>query len=438
VRLGIIGSLRLVEKVHGVIKCSFSQIEPVDLAYRNYKEAPAIAQYHQQLLDAILFTGTTPYMLARDFIKPSVICDYLPRSGSSLLRALLEAVLIKNYDVCNVSFDTYDEKSIYKAYAEIGINSDKLKLYSVERPPYGANMESLIAAHERNYYKKGVSFCLTPLSSVYEQLQAKNIPCIRIDPTTSIIEQTLQKLQLSHLAYRNQESQIVALSVQIDPHGEYFFFNDNEYQYVIEKTKVTNQIYLFAQRIQAAIIETGLRDYLLFSTRFILENVTDNLQNIDLLNSIQQNTSSTVSLGIGYGKTAREAKQAAGIAMSRANRMGGNMAFVLFNGKDYIGPIKNSENKNDAGEKFDSKFHVISEKTGLSINTIFRLFSICQLHTKNSFTPKELAGFFGVTQRTMNRLIAKLEKNGFCEVIGNKIMSNTGRPSRIIQLNLNV
>lgn len=437
-KLGIIGSLRLVEKVREVIRGSFPQIEPISLAYRNYHEAVAIAQYHQQFLDAILFTGTTPYMISRDYINPSVICDCLPRSGGALLRALLEAVLIKNCDACNVSFDTYDEQSLCNAYAEIGISRDKLKLFSVARPSYDASIEALVSAHEGNYYKKGVSFCLTPLSSVYEQLQERNIPCVKIDPTTSIIEQTLQKLLLSHLAYRNQENQIVALSVQIDYQGEFSFFNDDEYQYVIEKTKVTNQIYLFAQRIQAAILETGLRDYLLFSTKFILENATDNLQNIDLLSSIKQNTASTISLGIGYGKTAKEAKHSSEIAMLRSSRMGGDMAFVVYNGKDFIGPVKSSQSRTGPDEKVDGKFHLIAEKTGLSTNTIFKLSSICRLHMKNCFTPKELAGFFGVTQRTMNRIIEKLERNGCCEVIGNKIVSNTGRPSRIIQLNLSL
>ena len=53
---------------------------------------------------------------------------------------------------------------------------------------------------------------------------------------------------------------------------------------------------------------------------------------------------------------------------------------------------------------------------------------------KNRFTSGELAEEFGNTRRSMNRIIEKLEKAGFASVDGTRMMSDTGRPTRIIKL----
>jgi DNA-binding MarR family transcriptional regulator len=82
----------------------------------------------------------------------------------------------------------------------------------------------------------------------------------------------------------------------------------------------------------------------------------------------------------------------------------------------------------------DPLFKVISQASGLSINNIYRLHCIKEKTKKDSFTSGELAEEFGNTRRSMNRLIEKLEKAGYAVVAGSRMMADTGRPSRVIQL----
>jgi DNA-binding MarR family transcriptional regulator len=67
---------------------------------------------------------------------------------------------------------------------------------------------------------------------------------------------------------------------------------------------------------------------------------------------------------------------------------------------------------------------------------VFKLHCVTGQYGKDEFTIKELAPLFGVTTRTMNRIIEKFEANGYCKIIGKRVIGNSGRPSRIIQLNL--
>lgn len=436
-KVGIVGPAGLVDKINRTIKAEFPDIVPVNCIYKVYTETPTIIKYQQPHLEALLFAGTTPFLLAKKTVNPTIPWECVPRNGSSLLRVLLEAVLVKKLDIDKVSFDTYNIQALYEACEEIGISKEKIRYYlaeqTLEDPDY---LDRVLAFHLDNFRRNNVTCCMTALESVFEKLSAHNVPCLMIEPTANIIRETLKKLILSYTVQLSKQSQIVALCVQVDDPNEYSLLNDDEYQSVIDKMKISKQVYLFAQKIQAAVIEVGPKEYLLFSTRQSLESETSGLETISLLEDIKSHSSSTISLGIGFGVTAKEAKQNAGIAMTRASKKGGNMAFIVSDGKTVVGPIRNAKPpESNAEPKIDEKFLRISDQIGVSINTVFRLHSLVEQYGQNTFTAVELAKLFGIKLRSMNRVIEKLEGGGYCSIIGKKAVAKAGRPRRIIQIN---
>ena len=215
-------------------------------------------------------------------------------------------------------------------------------------------------------------------------------------------------------------------------------FNDDEYQYIIDRTNVTRQIYIFAQHIKAAVVEIGVREFLLFSTKYLLESVTKNFENIDIMQTVKTHTASTISLGIGYGNTAQEAKASANLGMKRASSLGGDTVFIVYGKNKIIGPLRfrNHQPLLSARPKIDEKFLAISDKTEISVKTIFQLHSILKQQGKNQFTSSELAELMDVTLRTMNRIIVKLIQHEFCFEVGKRSLGKNGRPSRIVEINL--
>ncbi|MDT8902602.1 hypothetical protein [Anaeroselena agilis] len=437
-RVGIVGPLGIVDKFILIIKHEFPQIEPVKFLYKEYAEVPGLIAGPQSHLDAILFAGATPLSYAEKHVKQLIPWEFVPRSGSSLLRVLLQIALSKKYDIRRLSTDLYDVEQLSETYEEIGIAKSDFQIYTVNKTPIDDEyIDYVCAFHEQHFLCNQVSCCITALSTVHERLKAKNIPCFLVDPTANVIRQTLHKMQLNHLAQVSQQSQIVAICVRIDFPDEYSLFRDSEYQYNIAKTNVARHIYLFAQRVQAATIEVGAREFLLFSTRQLLESVTENYEKIDLLEAVRKNTANTISLGVGYGQTAQEAKASAGLGMERASKLGGNTAFIVYNRNKTIGPIRTGEEtrQKSPNRKIDGNLLAISEKSDLSINTIFQLHSILERQGKTRFTAAELASLAGVTPRTMNRILAKLALHGFCIEVGRRVLTK-GRPSRIIELSI--
>ena len=439
-KLGVIGHGRNIKKVVEVSNVYFTDIEITEIQLVLADQIDSIVKYlhaQEQYFDGIIFTGKIPYDLMNHAMHSKTPWVYIDQNHSQLQRTLLEASFLKQYDLLNVSIDSYDKATVYNAYSEVGIDCDQLTLRISELDIFDPEfLNDLKAFHIHNYNHENSSFCITGVSSIYEALISENIPCMLLNPTVDTIKQTIHSLKLKKRSQVNEGSQIVALSIEIDLGNAYSLINENEYQVMLEKTKITEEIYLFAQRIQAAVIEVGVREYLLFSTKNIIELETKNMQNLTLLKDIEDKTFSTVSVGIGFGVTAREAKYNANLGMQRSKRSGGNQAFSVIDGI-FEGPMTSVRtNVSEVSEIIDSTYQTIADASGISINTIFRLHCIMDENKKDCFTSKELADQFGNSNRSMNRILEKLELAGYVEVVGKKVVEGAGRPSRIVKLKL--
>ena len=436
-KLGLVGHKKSIQKIKNVIDKSFSNINTIDIDFVDVDQIPTLVAYLKSLernLDGIMFTGNIPYEYMNKAMISKTPWVYIERTHSQLTRALLKASYVYKYDILNVSIDSYDTKLVNSVYHDIGILNNLSHVYSLDNIKIDSDLlNRLKSFHVENYVLNNVTFCMTGITSIYEFLVDKKIPCVLIEATDSLIKETVQTIIYKHKTKISQERHIVALSVEIDSQNEFSVINENEYQVMLNKMKVTEEIYKFAQKIQAAVVELGFKGYLLFSTKNILENETNELKKIDLLKDVGKNTNYTISLGIGYGVTAREAKYNANLGMIRAFKTGGNKAYVVENGK-YLGPIYYEKNTNKQYEIIDSNYRKIADETGLSVNKIFSLCCIVEQHKKDYFTSSELADYLNLSNRSVNRIINKLEVNNYAKIIGKRVVSKAGRPSRIIKL----
>lgn len=437
-KAGIIGPEENAAKIVRIIEREFPQIEPRPYVYTAYTEVPRLLQGRQQELDALLFAGLTPLTYAQKHVKQLIPWDYIPRSGSSLLQVLLRIALETQYRLCRVSIDLYDRNLVTEIFEETGIAKEQSRIYTISKSPLADDyLDYVCAFHEQYYRANRVDYCITALLNVHERLTAQTIPCFLIKPTTGIIRQTLHRLQLNHLVRISRQSQIVAIYIRIDSQDEYSLLHGNEYQYVIDRTNVARHVYLFAERLQAAVAEVGQGEFLLFSTRQLLESVTEQFTEIALLQDIKENTASTISMGVGYGRTAREAKSCAVLGMEKAAKLGGDMAFIVHDANRLVGPVRGAAGETQERKtKVDQRFLAVSEKTGISVNTVFRLQTIVERQGRLRFTAAELAKLAGVTPRTMNRIVEKLMLHGFCFEVGKRVLAKAGRPSRILEIRI--
>ncbi|GAU78909.1 HTH domain-containing protein [Fusibacter sp. 3D3] len=436
-KIGIIGPQDSLNLIDQYLNDFFEEVKTFKIEFSIFEQIPNIIQYlhvQESNFDAVIFSSKISYDIVNHAMHSKNPWVYVDKNHNQLQRLLLKIALEKAYDPLYISVDCFNEKAIITAYSEVGLTKKAYQFYAIEPDIFNPNFATEIRNfHLHHFYDHKVSVCITEFPSIFNALQSKGIPCVLSAPTLSDVHQAVQKLELKIRSRINESSQIVVLAIEIDQINEYSIINENDYQIMTEKIKVTEKIYLFAQKIQATVIEIGTRGYLLFSTKNILENETEKLQHIALLDDVSQNTTNTISVGIGYGITAREANYNANLGMLKSQKNGGNHCYAVNEGV-YIGPILNTISaKTQVTLKIDEKFLKVSEATGISIDTLFRI--QCYIdQQKNIFTPNELANYLEISKRSVDRILDKLEYCGYMYVVGKKSETGVGRPSRIIKI----
>ncbi len=432
----LIGHPRTLEIAMQLIRQYHPDIAAAPFEMSSMRTADIIAAIRagEDAFDGILFTCKSPF----DLINAEMISQkpwaYLNYDTAHLTSLLLQASVTHNYDISAVSIDSYSADDVGDVYRSLCIPAERLNLHLAKGPLFRETyIDDIKAFHEQCYNNKGVSFCITGISDVYQHLLARSIPCLPLNPTKRCLDAAIRRLNIKQGLARQENSHIVVLAIERDLPSEYALIHENEYQLALESMKISEEIYLFSQRIQAAVIEREIGKYLLFTTQTLLELETDSLKNIRIITQPDVRRFSTLSIGIGYGKTAREAKYNANLGLLKAKKHGGNRAYKVEN-NEYIGPITPSVTEEENAPYLDGPFQEIALESGISINSVLKLQAIIDRQKKNAFTSNELARLFGVSSRSMNRMLSKLLDSNHAKIVGCNMRTQSGRPSRIIRL----
>ncbi|MGF7185208.1 hypothetical protein GGQ84_001294 [Desulfitispora alkaliphila] len=435
-RIGIIGHIDNIKRIQRVIYESFPNIDAYPIEINEMSQIQTTVNYlkeHINDFDGIIFTGKILYDIMNHNMHSQNPWVYIENDESQLQRCLLEASLKHNMDITQISIDSYSEDTVKTIYEDFGLNNGQYLAYVSKIDIFHETLlDDLFNFHLNNHLSHPNLIAITGISTVCKMLQSHNVPSLLLTPNVNAIKNKLYDL-LEKIRIENMIiSQIVVISIEIDINNEYDMILENEYSVMLQKTRITEEVYKFAQRIQAAVIETE-KNYLLFTTKQILEFETKNLRELPILSSTKNKTNNTISVGIGFGITAREAKSNAIIGKNKSLKMGGNQCFVVYDKKlmERITPLDRANNNSTP---LDLPYKDISEKSGISINTIYQLKCIMDIYRKDTFTTLELSEEFGNSLRSMNRIIKKLEQAGYIEIVGNKIVGKAGRPSRILKL----
>lgn len=394
-----------------------------------------IEQYKklQQSVNLMIIGGYYDYLFFSNNIIFGKVTGYIARDEMSLYRVFLEAQS-KGRNIFNISIDGYRKESVLELYAEIDYcgesrvfdwyENDLLSLQTVR---------DMIAFHECNFRQHRVALCITCISVVYERLRELGIPVLLVSSTFEEVRVTYEKLRLEYLLKAKETGDILMLDVSVSG-TELSAEAEDDDQLTLEKLRMAENIFLFAQKLQAAVEEMNLGRYLIVVDKLILERETVVYKNISLLSDVKKLRHCKISIGIGSGNSPREAMSNARSARKKAKQSGFSCAYIVYDNVNIVGPIHS-----DHFEKSTVAEHpclAIAEQTHLSVNTLYKLQAIIDKYKNNVFTVNELSLIYGISLRSMYRIIDKLEIGGYITEKGKKMTDGSGRPSRIIQMNL--
>ena len=208
---------------------------------------------------------------------------------------------------------------------------------------------------------------------------------------------------------------------------------NDRYLLNVEKLHIAELVFLFAQKLQAAVEELNLGHYLIVSNASVLEQETNLYKQISLLEDMARFHHCRLCVGIGYGSSMSEIQRNAQVALQKARVHDSSCVYIMHDTVNITGPLFcNLKGVQDSVHEHHTH---IALKTGVGVNTIQKLQLIIERHKTNTFTVNELSAIYGCSLRSMYRIIDKLVACGYARERGKQPSNGVGRPRRIIQIN---
>ncbi|WP_419993156.1 hypothetical protein [Streptomyces boninensis] len=406
--VGVIGPEDLVQKVLAVGAAGTERLVP--WPYRHEDEAIEVVRKARGDADALLFTGVVPHTLAAAeglLERPAM---YVPYSGATLLRALVELLRL-GHDVSRISIDTLLRSEVMETLTEA-----KLPTEHVHVLPYRAGLtgQDLVDFHRSAREKKRTQVAVTCLGSAFHTLDSE-MHTVRLAPSRHSIRATLQALVLAASAAHSGDAQ-VALGIVDIPAADAELAAD-----------------LAVLGGSLADLPDGQR--LVVTTRGVLENASEHFTRLPLLDALA-GRHDTVHVGFGLGRTAAEAESLARRAVNRARSVGAVAGVVSM--QDDVDIVIETED-GAAGDRPASgpeSLATLARRVGLNAQTLGRLRELIENGPGDDVTAQAVADHLSVQQRTARRILKRLERAGVAVPVGSTRSEPVGRPRTVYRVQL--
>lgn len=256
-------------------------------------------------------------------------------------------------------------------------------------------------------------------------LEEKNIPFVCAYPSRISLAEAVSKME-SELTHQQLYDSLPSVILVARPQAESCNYTQEQLRAALLDLKAKMQY--------GTVLEEENAFFYIHTTAKVVSILTKNLTICGIRDLICRKYSlSPVSVGYGVGRNLVEARSHAELALRESFFR--RESFYLDSRNVLIGPLDGS-NPFFADSKLMNRCAELAQKAGISSNTMRKIMFIVDLNQSAEVTAPELAHFLGVTVRNANRILASLTENEVAEVIGTRLVSSTGRPSKVYRLNV--
>ncbi|OLO35929.1 hypothetical protein BTR23_16435 [Alkalihalophilus pseudofirmus] len=297
------------------------------------------------------------------------------------------------------------------------IFKDSIKSHLIE------DIYEYVLDHHLNLWKDSkIEVSITRFSNIVPQLQSHGLNTIFIFPSLKTILDTTINLvnKIERDKLKDKQSAIGYLTITSTPENPEF-----------ELTKLTlHKLFLeFEKENGYSFIVHSNGDHFEIITSFgELKEMTNQFKNCTLTAFLKKHGSSHFQLGWGVGSTLYEAKQHAESACNHFND-----GVYLMTDEELLGPLCKEVDPTKVTVP-NKKIIELSMLSGLSELKIQQIIALINKRNSNQVSSEQLAKYLGVTIRSANRILNKLEQKGLAEVEYSKHEKLRGRPKKVYKI----
>jgi predicted transcriptional regulator len=429
IRVAVVGPQDSVALITEVAQEQQAHLKLLPAVYQDATEVPKIIAERDHEVDVWLFSGIVPYTYALTAKATSKLMLYVPHTGTSLYRVLLQ-VLKEGLKMDRISFDTLSRTDIIETFMDTQLQVPEMYVKEYT----GIIVASDITEYHYDLWTKGkTSLAVTCLFSTYLDLQKRGVPCLRIWPTRNNIR-TILEFAISRMqAIRYKGGQIAIQHISIDNYEDFVRNATSSYAIMKVELQLYEILVNYTEQVQGTIVIHGNGQYTIYSTRGVVEEATQGFTCMPVQQSALSRLPVDVSGGIGFGETANAANENAHVALGLARQSGKSRWVTVLDDKTVIGPLNSETELVYSIRTNDNDSRELAKKLNLSGTTINKLMAVCQKLDGQVITADILARYLSVTPRSARRLLASLLAHGLASVAGEEA-AGSGRPRKLYEI----
>lgn len=427
--MGLVGPKDSVEEAMKVAD-TISGLKLIPFIYSQTEETKTIIQENRHNIEQWLFSGPVPYKfaLAEKLIEEHE-ADYIRMHGSSLLGAILEAIMTEGKVLKRLSLDTISKTEISQMLEQFDLKG--LHIQTSEQKTYSP-ADKLIAFHESLFRSNEVDAVLTCIHSVFKGLQAKKIPVYRIHVSELAAHRALSIIKERGLtkSYRMKQLAMVGVEIIYASQGD----QRNETFKIRKQELELNRVLLnFTEEINGSMMKMDNGTYFTYTTRGELELYTRSHSIIDLKNEIFVNSKLQVRIGLGFGQTVLESEENVRTAIDLARSENSSSIISIDENKQVSEITADDFSLIYDQRKSERDRRGIDRDAKISLSIIGKIESLSKHYQKEKITSLDLSRWMKSTERNARRILAEMERMGYANVVGEEF-GQRGRPRKIYRL----
>ncbi|MGM1046365.1 MAG: hypothetical protein ACQEXX_09500 [Bacillota bacterium] len=425
IRIGIIGPQTIVDKIMRVIE-TFPSFAPVPLIFQHEDEAPVLAERISGEVEVLILSDPLSHRKVKEQMTIAIPVHHVPVTDAGLYKALFYA---RHAGKLNrgISVDTLTEAMVRRTLKDMDITDVESVTY--DGPAY-TSKNKLADFHEGNYNSGNCSIAFTGMEAAAHELSRRGIPNVWLLPSDQDIIVSLERALLSTASRRSKEGQIVVGMINVDDFGTQALKRNNEHEVQKLKLDIHRMVLDYVESLDGYLTHMGGDEYLFFTTRGIFERETGGYKTIPLAKDVNKSHGISLSIGMGFGRTASAAGTNARIAMRKAKEAGGNACFIVREDGTLIGPLEMADPVQDVLSFTDAALIKRAEDAGMTSAYLSKLLHQRARFGKYEYKVHELANLLDITVRSAHRLLLLWIDNDLVEISGLEKVPR-GRPRQI-------
>ena len=439
-KIAFVSSEIYAGRLQQMVAGAFDHLEITDLTYDTYTDAAEVVRARQGEFDGVLFSGSLAYYDCKRRV-PEEVPWQLTQHMSSHLATILSNSLRQGFDISSISVDNMPVRQVRSAYQEIGVNPQEVTIYSRHRTAtdvLSRGSEEQLEFHRRNYYEHRVTCCFTSTLRCYRALKEQGIPVVFLENSYDSFRHALYALYTRISERSNASSQIVVTIAELAPPHEQSVIAGDRVQYARCLAAMTEKVYAFAERTSALVAANGADQFVLVSTKEDFAKASWDFSGFTLFSELSADLLATTNLGVGYGRSAAGAQANAKRALRLARRKGGNFVCAVSGDGRPLLVSSYLNGPQETAVNVDEKIARLARLAGLSIGKMQRLYRAVSGDEQTAFTSAEIAVRSGLSPRSTDRALMRLENARLARVSGVRSGGTAGRPGRLWSFSFSV